>query len=82
MYILEVLIQGFRGKATHHGGLGWSTVPLPRGYGEIVLVDTGSYGYRVPLRKELERLGLGAEDVTSVVLTHWHTRTRGKGGIK
>ena len=46
-----------------------------------VLVDTGSYGYRVPLHKKLERLGLGAEDVTSVVLTHRHTRTRGKGGI-
>jgi glyoxylase-like metal-dependent hydrolase (beta-lactamase superfamily II) len=82
MYILDVLIQGFRGKATHHGGLGLSTVPLLRGHGEIVLGDTGSYGYRVPLRKELEWLSLGAEDVTSVVLTHWHTRTRGKGGIK
>lgn len=53
-----------------------------RGHGEIVFVDTGSYGYSVPLPKKLERLGLGAEDVTSVVLTHWHTRTRGKGGIK
>ena len=81
MYILDVLIQGFRGKATHHGGFGWSTVPLLRNHGEIIR-DTGSYGYRVPLRKELEQLGLGVEDVTSVVLSHWHTRTRGKGGIK
>ena len=64
------------------GGLGWSTIPLLRGHGEIIFVDTGSYGYRVPLPKKLERLGLGAEDVTSVVLTHRHTRTRGKGGIK
>ena len=53
-----------------------------RGHDEIIFVDTGSYEYRIPLRKELEQLGLGAEDVTSVVLTHWHTRTRGKGGIK
>jgi metal-dependent hydrolase (beta-lactamase superfamily II) len=55
---------------------------LLRGHGEIVFVDTGSYGYSVPLPKKLERLGLGAEDVTSVVLTHRHTRTRGIGGIK
>jgi hypothetical protein len=82
MYILGVLIQGFRSKATQHGGLGWSTVPLLRGHGEIILVDTGSYGYRVPLRKKLERLGPGAEDVTSVGLTHGYTRTRGKDGIK
>lgn len=72
MYTLDVLIQGFPGKALHHGGLGWSTVPLLRGEDEVVLVDTGSYGYRVPLLERLERLGLGPEDVTSVVLTHCH----------
>jgi phosphoribosyl 1,2-cyclic phosphodiesterase len=83
MYILNVLIPGLRGKAIHYvaDSVGapflcceatarsslWTRVPT----------DTVS-----PARKELERLGLRAEDVTSVMLTHWHTRTRGKGGIK
>ena len=72
MYTLDVLIQGFPGKTVYHGGLGWSTVSLLRGYNEIVLVDTGSYPYRAPLLAQLNRLGLGCEDVTSVVLTHCH----------
>ena len=72
MYTLDVLIQGFPGKTLHHGGLGWSTVPLIRGHDEVILIDTGSYSYRDPLLERLERLGLGREDVTSVVLTHCH----------
>ena len=72
MYTLDILIQGYPGKTVHHGGLGWSTVPLLRGHGEAILIDTGSYGYRDPLLEQLDRLGLGREDVTSVVLTHCH----------
>ena len=72
MYTLDVLIQGFPGKTLHHGGLGWSTVPLIRGHNEVILIDTGSYSYRDPLLQRLEQLGLGLDDVTSVVLTHCH----------
>lgn len=72
MYKLDVLIQGFPGKAVHHGGLGWSTVPLLRGRNEVILIDAGSYAYREPLLERLGHLGLRPEDVTSVVLTHCH----------
>ena len=72
MYTLDVLIQGFPGKTLHHGGLGWSTVPLLRGHDEVILIDTGSYSYRDPLLERLERLGLGRDDVTSMILTHCH----------
>ncbi len=72
MYDLDVLIQGFPGKTVYHGGLGWSTVPLLRGQDEVILIDAGSYAYREPLLERLGRLGLGREDVTSVVLTHCH----------
>jgi N-acyl homoserine lactone hydrolase len=72
MYTLEILIQGFPGKSEDHGGLGWSTVPLLRGHGEAILIDTGSYAYRVPLLERLDQLGLDPEDITSVVLTHCH----------
>lgn len=72
MYTLDILIQGFPGRSNDHGGLGWSTVPLLRGHDEVILIDTGSYAYRVPLVERLGGLGLRREDVTSVVLTHCH----------
>jgi hypothetical protein len=43
---VDVLIQGFPGKAVCHGGLGWSTVALIRGGEHIILVDVGSFGMR------------------------------------
>ena len=43
MYELSILIQGFPGRSTCHGGLGWSTVALLRGHGETVLIDTGGW---------------------------------------
>lgn len=72
MYAMEILVQGFPGRSTHHGGLGWSTVPLLRGHGETVLVDTGGYGYRIPLIAALRAAGVEPGDVTAVVLTHCH----------
>jgi len=30
MYRIDVLVQGFPGKAVCHGGLGWSTIALLR----------------------------------------------------
>lgn len=72
MYDLNILMQGFPGRSTYHGGLGWSTVPLLRGHGETILVDTGGYGYRRPLLSALEAHGVSRADVTAVVLTHCH----------
>jgi N-acyl homoserine lactone hydrolase len=72
MYELTLLIQGFPGRSTSHGGLGWSTVALLRGHGETVLVDTGGYGYRVPLLAALKEHGVAPAEVTAVALTHCH----------
>lgn len=72
MYRLDVLIQGFPGKAICHGGLGWSTVSLLRGEGRTMLVDVGAFGVRRELRKQLEAHGVTPEEVTDVLLTHAH----------
>lgn len=72
MYKVDVLIQGFPGKAVCHGGLGWSTVTLLRGEGRIILVDVGAFGVRRELRKQLQLHGVAPESVTDVFLTHAH----------
>ncbi len=72
MYQIDVLIQGFPGKAVCHGGLGWSTVSLIRGEGRVVLLDVGAFGIRRELSKQLQNRGVSPEDVTDVVLTHAH----------
>ena len=72
MYQMDLLIQGFPGKAVCHGGLGWSTVTLLRGAGRVILVDVGAFGVRRELAKQLHERGVDAKDVTDVVLTHAH----------
>jgi len=72
MYRVDVLIQGYPGKAVCHGGLGWSTVTLLRGAGKTVLLDVGAFGVRRELAKQLGRCGVEPKDVTDVVLTHAH----------
>jgi N-acyl homoserine lactone hydrolase len=72
MYRVDVLVQGFPGKAVCHGGLGWSTVTLLRGEGRTILVDVGAFGVRRELRKQLEAHGVLPQDVTDVFLTHAH----------
>lgn len=72
MYRVDVLIQGFPGKAVCHGGLGWSTATLLRGGGRTILVDVGAFGVRRELRHQLEARGVLPEDVTDVFLTHTH----------
>jgi N-acyl homoserine lactone hydrolase len=71
-YEVDVLIHGFPGRATCHGGLGWSTITLLRGAGRTVLVDVGAFGVRKPLARQLAARGVRPEDVTDVVLTHAH----------
>ena len=72
MYTLDVLVQGFPGKAVCHGGLGWSTVSLIRGGGRVVLLDVGAFGVRRELLGQLLACGVAPGDVTDVVLTHAH----------
>lgn len=71
-YQIDLLFQGFPGKATHNGGLGWSTIALLRGHGRTILLDTGSVGQRVPLKQRLGALGLDFDHITDVLLTHSH----------
>ena len=72
MYRLDILIQGFPGKAVCHGGLGWSTIALLRGHDRVILIDVGTFGIRRVLEKQLRDHGVAASDVTDVVLTHAH----------
>ncbi len=72
MYSVDVLIQGYPGKAVFHGGLGWSTVTLLRGEGRKILVDAGAFGVRRELRTQLASHGVTPDDITDVVLTHAH----------
>jgi len=71
-YEIDIVVQGFPGKAPHHGGLGWSTVALIRNAGRTALVDAGSFGMRKLLMDRLAKHGLKPADVTDVLLTHAH----------
>ena len=51
---MDVLIQGYPGRAVCHGGLGWSTVTLLRTEGRVILIDVGAFGMRKPLLKQLQ----------------------------
>lgn len=69
---LEILVNGFPGKADPHGGLGWSTVLLLRGHGRIVLLDGGGFGMRRVLVNMLAARGLKPGDITDMLLSHLH----------
>jgi glyoxylase-like metal-dependent hydrolase (beta-lactamase superfamily II) len=69
---IDVLIQGYPGKSTEHGGLGWSTVALLRGHGRIVVLDGGGYGMRKPLVQALGTQGVKLSDVTDLLVSHLH----------
>lgn len=71
-YEIDILFQGYPGKSTRNGGIGWSTVVLLRGHGHIALLDTGGFGVRKPLMQKLEALGLQPSDITDLLFTHAH----------
>jgi N-acyl homoserine lactone hydrolase len=71
-YEIDIVVQGYPGKAVCHGGLGWSTIALLRGHGRVALVDVGSFAYRPFLADRLAKRGLKPADVTDVILTHAH----------
>jgi N-acyl homoserine lactone hydrolase len=72
MYRIDVLVQGFPGRAVCHGGLGWSTIALLRSETRNILIDVGAFGIRKPLAKQLMAVGIAPADITDVVLTHAH----------
>src|SRR6478735_9706561 len=72
MYRIDVLVQGFPGKAVCHGGLGWSTIALLRSDRHTILIDVGAFGIRGPLERQLAEAGVSPKDITDVVLTHAH----------
>jgi glyoxylase-like metal-dependent hydrolase (beta-lactamase superfamily II) len=71
-WVLDILVPGFPGKATQHGGLGWSTIALLRGHGRIVVLDGGGFGQRRTLVEALARHGVAPGDVTDLLLSHSH----------
>lgn len=72
MYQIDILIQGYPGRAVCHGGLGWSTTTLLRHGGHNILVDVGAFGVRHLLGQQLAACGVTPEAITDVVLTHAH----------
>lgn len=72
MWRFEILVQGFPGRTTRHGGLAWSTVGLLSDGARAVLVDTGAYTYRNILRDRLGERGLRPMDITDILVTHCH----------
>jgi N-acyl homoserine lactone hydrolase len=71
-YEVVELVQGFPGRSTRHGGLGWSSVTLLRGHDRLVLVDSGSFGMRPTLARRLAQQGVDPADVTDLLLSHVH----------
>jgi glyoxylase-like metal-dependent hydrolase (beta-lactamase superfamily II) len=71
-YRLHVLIVGYPGRTTCHGGLGWSTVALLSNRDRRILIDVSSFGARPQLMQQLHAAGFGTEDITDVLLTHAH----------
>jgi glyoxylase-like metal-dependent hydrolase (beta-lactamase superfamily II) len=72
-WTVETLIQGYPGKSKQQGGLGFSTVALARGPGgRIAVLDTGRSGARRLILDRLKAVGVAAEAVTDVLVTHLH----------
>ncbi len=69
---IDIVVQGYPGKSVCHGGLGWSTIALLRGYGRVAFIDVGSFSQRSIIQQSLESRGLTPADVTDVLLTHSH----------
>lgn len=72
MYRIDVLVQGFPGKAICHGGLGWSTIALLRSDTRKILIDVGTFNIRKPLERQLKAVGVSPAEITDVILTHAH----------
>ncbi|HTJ27676.1 MAG TPA: MBL fold metallo-hydrolase [Candidatus Limnocylindria bacterium] len=71
-YRLDVLITGYPGRTTHHGGLGWSTVALLSNADRRILIDVSSFGARPRLMEQLRATKFTPDDITDILLTHSH----------
>lgn len=72
MYRVDLLIPGFPGKTSGHGSLGWGSVALLRGHGQVIVIEPGSYNYRRLIAERLQALGVDHAMVTGVMITHCH----------
>ena len=71
-YTAHPLVEGFPGKSSSHGALGWSSLWLLDDGTRRVLIDAGQPAYIPVIHESLERLGLTPADITDVLLTHMH----------
>lgn len=72
MFDYHIFVQGFPGKSSTHGGLGWSTISLVTGENQNIIIDVGGFGVRRHLLKKLDDKGLSPSDISIVLLTHTH----------
>ncbi|ASN06328.1 MBL fold metallo-hydrolase [Virgibacillus necropolis] len=72
MFDYNIFVQGFPGKSSTHGGLGWSTISLLSQNDQNIIIDVGSFGVRKLLLRRLHDKGLSPDDITMVLLTHTH----------
>ncbi len=71
-YQAHPLVEGFPAKSSSHGAFGWSSLWLLDDGTRRVLIDAGQPAYIPLIHDGLAHLGLTADDVTDVVLTHMH----------
>lgn len=69
---VDLVFTGVPARSERHGSLGWSTVVLIRCPGHAVLVDVGGPAYRPLIRRRLRDLGVDADEITELLLTHCH----------
>lgn len=67
----DILIGGFPARSTR-GFLGWSTIVLLHTAKGYALFDTGGIGDRTGLMAALDKRGIAAGDISTVVLSHLH----------
>lgn len=72
MFEHDIFVQGFPGKSSTHGGLGWSTITLLSNAEHNIIIDVGSFGVRKNLFKKLDEKNLSPDDISMVLLTHTH----------
>ena len=72
MPTVDLLFQGFPGWSPTHGRLGWPSVALIRADGTNLLLDTGHMGMHRLLLGRLAEMGVPAESIDLLVLSHSH----------
>lgn len=69
---VDILFEGFPGKSSR-GFLGWSSCVLLRpDHGKPMLFDTAGFNERYALLSKLAKLGIDADEIGSVFISHFH----------